>query len=236
MDRHQATYQAALFHTILSLALLAASCDRSVSEDAPLGADPSVRVAKRTHTDDILSPVETVRRVHRHRIAGQIGSIEPYLLPDQRPAVVELIQSVDRLEWANDALQAAVTERFGRASALAFDRSEVANIVGVFSHDVEIVDERLEGDQAVVTIQVADRVPLEEVKLVRRGDRWLIQTDTPIPGMAKELRRLADVFVDAARRVKRDGQTVAELREELKAQQAPIIRRLAALTQRQRSP
>lgn len=157
-------------------------------------------------------------------------------MPDQRFAVVELVQAVDRLAWANEALQAAVTEHIGRASASTFDRSQVANIIGVFSKDVEVIAERVEGDKAVVTIQVGRKVPLDEVDLTRHEGRWLIQTDTPIPGVAAELRKLADVFIDATRRLEKERLTAAQLTQELEAREAAIGRRLATLTQKQEGP
>ncbi|UCC30652.1 MAG: hypothetical protein JSU86_20960, partial [Phycisphaerales bacterium] len=187
-------------------------------------------------SDEPLSPIETIRRVHQYRLAGQLGRIRPHLVPDQRFAVVELIQAIDRLEWANEALQAVVTEHIGRASASAFDRSQVANIIGVFSKDVEVIAERVEGERAVVTIQVGRKVPLDEVDLTRHEGRWLIQTDTPIPGVAAELRKLADVLLDGARRLEKERLTAVQLAREIEVREAAIGRRLTALTQKQEGP
>lgn len=214
----------------LALVPLGTSCDRSQRSPDRTDSRSTGRSASSTRADENISPMDTVRRVHHYRLAGQIGRIEPYLWPEQRAVVVELIQAVDRLVWANEVLQAAVTKHLGPASAGLFDRSQVANIIGVFSKDVELVDQRVNGEQAVVTIQVAAQVPLEEVHLVRRHGRWLIRTDSPIPAVAGELRNLADALIGTARRVEREQLTVAQLRRELEAREAPIGRRLAALT------
>ena len=126
-------------------------------------------------------------------------------------------------------MQASITKRLGRASARAFDRSQAANVIGVFSRDVEVLDARVQGDNAVVTIQVADRLPLEEVELVRRDGKWIIRTDPPIAGLAGELRKLADVLVAVARMVDDREMTAAQIKRELDLRQAPIGRRLAVL-------
>ncbi len=215
---------------IAALMPLGLSCDRSQHSADRTDSPSTERSASSSRTNEDISPLDTVQRVHHYRLAGQIGRIEPYLWPEQRAVVVELIQAVDRLAWANEVLQAAVTKHLGPASAGLFDRSQVANIIGVFSKDVELIDQRINGEQAVVTIQVAAQVPLEEVQLFRRNGRWLIRTDSPIPGLAGELRNLADALIGTARRVENQQLTVAQLRRELDAREAPIGRRLAALT------
>ncbi len=229
-------HKAALFCGLAVLVQLGTSCDRAESGTGDFDKSLRGQAAPEASSDELLSPIETVRRVHQYRLAGQLGRIRPYLTPDQRFAVVELIQAVDRLAWANEALQAAVTKHIGRASASAFDRSQVANIIGVFSKDVEAIAERVEGDRAVVTIQVGRRVPLDEVDLIRHEGRWLIQTDTPIPGVAAELRKLADVFIDATRRLEKERLTAIQLAREIEAREAAIGRRLAALTQQDKGP
>ena len=170
-------------------------------------------------------------RESRH--SGRLELIEPYLPPDRRSSVIGLIQTMDRLLWANDVLGAAVTRHFGPATARAFDRSEAANAVGVFSRDVEFLNEQIDGDAAVVTFQVAGRVPLKEVTLERHGGCWLIQTDPPIPGVAAALRDLAQVLVDTARMLDDRPMSAAQLQRELASREASIGRRIKALTDNQ---
>lgn len=221
---------ASMIALVLGVAAAVPSCDRSNAPRAgsavPTGGhqrDEKAADASR------LSPIDTVRRVREYRLAGRLGLIAEYLVPDQRQHVVELIHAVDRLLWANQVLQAAVTSHFGPASAHGFDRSQAGNAIGVFSQDVDILDERIDGETAGVGIQVAGRVPLDEVKLVRREGRWLIQTDPPIPGVADELRRLANMLADTARMLDRRAMTPIELKKELDLREASIGRRITAL-------
>ncbi len=174
--------------------------------------------------------METVRRLRADRRAGRTAALTAYLLPVQRSAVIELLLAVDRLVRANDVLVQAVRERLGSAAAHAVDRSAVADIVGVFSEHVTLVDERIEGDRAVVTYQVADRVPLQQVTLVRREGRWRVRVDEPIEGLPDALRDLADVLVDIAEDLARRDWPETRLREELRRREEPVLRRIAALT------
>ena len=177
-----------------------------------------------------LSPIDTLRLLRAHRDAGRFDQLRPYLLPEQRRYVIDLIQAVDRLDRGNDVLQAAVTRRFGPATARMFDRSGARNAIGVFSENVKLLTERLDGDTAVVAIQVADRVPLIDVRLTRHDDRWVLQTDPPIPGMAAELAKLAEALVATARRLDQEKLTLPELRRELSLREAAVGHRLEKLT------
>ena len=214
------------------IALLPASsgCEPSPPANDHAPAPGASRNTDRTSSDAALTPLETLRRVRRHHQSGRLELIEPSLPADQRGPVIELIQSMDRLLWANDVLGAAVTRHFGPATARAFDRSEAVNAIGVFSRDVELLDERIDGDIAVVTYQLAGRVPLKEVTLERHDGHWLIQTDRPIPGVAEALRDLAQMLVDTARMLDNRPMSAAELQRELASREASVGRRLKALT------
>ncbi|MCH8966262.1 MAG: hypothetical protein IID43_01160 [Planctomycetes bacterium] len=214
--------------TLLLTFLIA--CERSERVPVSTGVDETGPSATETGAPESLSPIETVRYVHKLRLDGRLDQLESYVLEDQRTYVVELIHSVDRLIVANKVLQASVEKHLGPASAAAFDHSDTANILGVFSRDIEAIKEWVRGDEALVVIQVANRVPLEQVRLVRQNGRWVIQSDTPIPEVAAEVRKLADVLVRTARRLGRIPMTASELKRELALQQAPIGRRLARLT------
>jgi len=222
-----------VFLVLVSAGVLTwAACDRSDLEPPPSSGVPAAGAPQPQVAagQAALLPAEVVEQVHEHRISNRLGLIEPHLLPDQRAYVIELIQSIDQLLRANDVLKEAVTEHFGPASAEGFDRSQIVNAIGVFSHDVEVLDEVVEGDRASVTIQVAGRVPLEQVRFVRRDGRWMIQTDPPIPGVADEVRRLAKALVDTAGMLDKRTMTAVELKKELDLREAAIGRRLAELT------
>jgi len=178
-----------------------------------------------------MSPADTVDHVFRLRNEGRLAELEAYLGVDQRRDVVELIQSVDQLLLANRVLQERIEVHLGMATAAAFDRSEAANAIGVFSRDVEVISARVDGDRAAVFIQVAGRVPLEEIQLDRVDGAWRLTTDPPIAGVAQEIRNLADVLLRCGRRAEHPSMTAKKLRAELRSMEAPIGQRLVKLTQ-----
>ena len=207
------------------MGLLIPACDRSTND--PSGATPADSAVS---LPSEMSSSATVNHVRRLRNEGRLAELEEFLGADQRRDVVELIQSVDQLLYANRVLQARVEAHLGMATAAAFDRSEAANAIGVFSRDVEVISERVDGDRATVLIQVAGRVPLEEVQLLRVDGAWRLTTDPPIAGVAEEIRNLADALLRCSRRAEHPSMTAKKLRAELRAMEAPIGQRLVKLT------
>lgn len=207
------------------------ACDRDESKGSQASEPPAGDALASPPVGEELSPAETIRLVHKHRRSGRLSALAPHLLPEQRPHIVELIQAVDRLRWADQVLQESVARRLGESTARALDRSQLGNIIAVFSWDVAVVGEAIEGDRATVSVQIADRLPLERVEMIRRDGRWIIVTDPPIRAIAGELRKLAEALVAVARRVDETEWTLAQIERELDASQAPISRRLSSILQ-----
>lgn len=210
---------------------MAVSCKRSSSQESAASEAGIKSDSAALAPMGSLTPIETVRRVQEYRASGQLSLLEPYLLAEQRAPIIELLQSMDQLIAAGAALQAAVEKHIGTASAEAFDRSGAADILGAFSKHVEILREEVNGETAKVTIQVAQRVPLESISLVRRDGHWVIREEQPIPGVAEALRGLARIDAALARELAKKKMTAAELHQELKLRRAPIQRRLAGIYQ-----
>lgn len=210
----------------LPLFALAATsgCDRHQPATTSAATDLTAAGAKS------VTPLAVVEAVHASRIVGEFDALADHLCCDQGDAVVELVRCVDRLESANRKLTDAVTRTLGRAAAKRFDRAQAGNVIGVFSRDVRVVDERIADRTATVSIQVGSRLPLQQVELIREGDRWRIRVDPPIPGVSEELCRLADALSETAGRLARSPMTEQQLADELALREAAVGRRITALT------
>lgn len=179
--------------------------------------------------DAFMSPLDTVRLVHRYRCEGRLAAIEPYLVPEQRQAVVEHILSMDELAAASESLKARVHRVVGPGSADAFDRTGIVNAVGPFSQQVECLSERVEGETAVVRIRVGGRFPLESVDLARGESGWMIRTDPPIPGLSGEVRNLARILNQVAEETERRQLSAEQIRRELAVRERPVMKRISDL-------
>jgi hypothetical protein len=148
---------------------------------------------------------------------------------DQRVVVMRLVAAVDELVTADEALTHALSEAFGPAAAQTFRRPNLANIIGVFSRDVEVVSEVIDGDRARVAVQIVDRLPLDYVEVVREDGVWRLRTDPPIEGLPAELHNLAKVLSALARETLNGRYTFAQFEREYRLRTAGALRRISEL-------
>ena len=205
------------------LMVVTPACRRDDASPAPTATSPGIAAEAESPT-----PEQVVNTIHELRKAGHLVEMQGHFVIAQRQAVLELVQSIDTLLAANAALLQAVREKYGVGSpgSVAFDRSGYADRLGLLSMHLKVIDASRANDRAVVTIQVADQLPLEEVELVRVGGHWLVQTDPPIPGLPEEIRRFAEAMAGLSRRVTDDRITMEELRAALLARQEATARRM----------
>ena len=181
-----------------------------------------------------VAPADVVRRVNQLRRAGRLREMLQYVADDRRSPVLDLVQAVDELLLANRILQDRIKASGGEAIATLFDRSGVANVIDVFSYDVAVLREEVHGDSAAVTIQVGRRLPLSTVRLVRRGNAWLIDPGPPIPGLPDELRKLGKALRRVAQTVEQGPMTTEQIEKEMEFWQTPVLRRIEKLIEQAR--
>jgi len=169
------------------------------------------------------------------RLAGRYRDLEPFLLPEQLPAVLAQIRAVDRLHATANVLRHRVDQRFGLSAAQEFDYRQAANILGPLSPDVELLREDAAGDRAIVTFQVAGRLPIESAELVYRDGGWQLDAD-PVAGVPEQILKLADLLERMADALTRRGYSVEQLRDELELRTRPILRRLQTLVDQHAHP
>lgn len=208
---------------LLSLLPAAPACNRTESSSAK-PVDPPAN-----HLPAGRSPLQVVKDAHAHRLAGRLDLLSECLVSEQSASVVELVRSVDELIAADEALHAALAEGYGTGVAGTFQRPGLANIIGVFSRDVEIVSEQVRGGRVDVAVQIAGRIPLDYVELVRHDGRWLMRTDPPIPGLAEELSDLARVLSSLSREIFHHRYTLQRFEEEYRLRTSGVLRRIKAL-------
>ena len=129
----------------------------------------------------------------------------------------------------NRVLQQRIKDAGGHAIASLFDRSAVANIGEVFATEVKVIREELDGDEAQVTIQVGEQLPLATVHLTRLNGVWIIQPDPPIAGVVEELANLGEALRRVAQTVEQRPMTVEQIKKEMDFWTTPVLRRIKKL-------
>lgn len=197
---------------------------------SPSDASVPVQADRSAANTDLSGPAQTVQQVNQLRRAGRLDEMAKLVVPSARPAIIELVRAVDRLVLANLALQEQIKASGASASAAFLDRPGAGNIIDVFSHDVQVISESQQADQATVTIQVGGRLPLSAVNLIQTDQGWQIQPDPPIPGLAAEIRKLAKAQQRVIRMVQKQHLSIEQIHKELTFWERPILKRIRGLT------
>lgn len=117
--------------------------------------------------------------------------MESLVDPGRCTVLVNTLMAVDGFMQAAARLHEA-TERLGPTAAVLCDVSYLAEYLGPFSRNVQIVSTRIEGDTAWVVYQVGERVPVERAEMRRVSGRWRYVPDEPDDDLPRLLTQLAD--------------------------------------------
>jgi hypothetical protein len=186
----------------LAFLSLLAACERGSATNAPGARDTAAR------------PKQVVQRlIDAHRTTSY-ATIEPLCVPQRAGEITATLTAIDEFLTANEQLCNYVRDHISGGVARVIDQSEMAGNLDIFSRYVELVDERIEGDAAIVTYTVDGRLPVRETRLVRVEGTWRYDPgagyDPQIPAafrrMAEGLRLVHDDL--------RNGRTPAEVRDD----------------------
>jgi hypothetical protein len=214
------------------LGLLAAgvgACDRGPAA-TPDPDDATAKPVLTSRARPARDARQTVEQIRRLRADAAVAEMSRHILPDQRNAVVDRLLAVDRMVASHKRLKQAMTDRIGPGAGASIDVVALANIVGVFSPDVELIDVTTDADEAVVTFCVNEQVPLERVTLVLEDGQWLLQPEPVNEDITVQLRKLGEAADRVKLLVDSKDMSAEEARHELALRQAPILRRIAELT------
>ncbi|MBN1344500.1 MAG: hypothetical protein JXQ73_17555 [Phycisphaerae bacterium] len=155
-------------------------CERGPSSNSEHGDQAAL--------DSPLGVATALRTWHRQ---GRYRELDEYVVTDQRALMVDTLMALSRMLQANDRAQRLLVAHHGEMLAADFDLSLLADHLGLFSRNVEFCSERIDGDRAIVSAQVAGRVPLEEYRFLRQQGRWVYAPASPMPSLPDLIRQLA---------------------------------------------
>jgi hypothetical protein len=182
---------------LLTAATLAglAGCD---SRSTPAKADASDYLADSpsSTTPPTRSPADVVRLLQSLHQQRAYTEIAPWITEDRRPAAIQLLQAIDQVIDANEALQTAAEQRFSGPTGTTWSLSAMENNLGPFSARVRLINQLFRGDQATVTLQEGDNIPLVRAQFQLAGGVWRLRPDPTPARMTEELQELACILRD----------------------------------------
>ncbi|MFQ6047880.1 MAG: hypothetical protein ACE5K7_00765, partial [Phycisphaerae bacterium] len=132
---------------------LMCGCDRRQPPVSPAAIGPVLN-----------TPVETLRALRRWQANKQYRLMEPYIVPESRAELIDTLMAVDRVLAANARLHQLARQRFGPGVMLWPELSSLRQSLGPFSRRIKVIDSRQDRRQAIVMLQVGNRVPLLQVR------------------------------------------------------------------------
>ena len=171
----------------------------------------------------VSTPAQVVEALHAARKAGRLNELDRYMPAGEGRRHAETILAVDQVLAANRALQAAGTRVFGAATMSSFDVSTIGNSYGGFSIEMHVVREAIDGKTARVMVQEGDAIPLVPIQLELREGRWLVLIESPEPGLAARLDKLARTLDDTRRAATRADSSYKSLVDSFRYRVLPQI-------------
>jgi hypothetical protein len=170
-----------LWRTLLGLVCLCALANTAGCRRSSGQAD--------TAPGDVLVRLCDLHRQHGYK------DMESLVDPARVATTINTLMALDRLLQTGAQLQQTAEQRVGPTAAVVCDISDVADYLGPFSRNVQVVSTRVEGNRALVTFQVGERVPVERAELRRIADRWRYVPDEPDEALPGLLMGLTDRMV-----------------------------------------
>lgn len=211
-------------HTLI--AVTAAACLAGCSRRATT-SDLPVKLAAREPVP--ATPKETVERMVELRRLARYGVLRTFVEPAHASGVIDFLLAMDDVGAANAEVQAAIRKRLPSVAASNWDLSWLRNWQSLFSADVRVLDEQVDGDRARVTIRVADVMPLETIEMRREGTRWVYDPGAGPGALPPALHRLATSLRRIAATVMTRDLTERDLRTEFRLRIHPLLRRMASM-------
>lgn len=176
---------------------------------------------------ETLSPVETARTLHRLRWNRDYKSLAVMLDHENRASTIRFLNSIDQVLDAHDQLQEAARRRFGDRIHHAWNISAMENNLGIFSRDVRMINQSLNGDLAVVTLQAGDNLPLIRSEFHRIDRKWILKSPFADTTICEPLDQFAMQIDDVAERI-RIGLTPMEYFDAVTTELLPGMAHVAA--------
>lgn len=131
-----------------------------------------------------VGPRQVIAQLRALRAQRQYGELRGLVLPGRAEEVIATLMAVDGFLDANARLCAWLRDEVGVGVAQSVDQSDVADALGLFSREAELLDENITGRQATVSFAVGERLPAQNARLRQEGGRWYYD---PEKGYAPEL-------------------------------------------------
>ena len=193
---------AATIAVFVVLAAVSCGCREQAAPDdaAPRGGSPTGQ--QHPHSEDgtanaaalAQSPANAARLLQKYHQERNYAAMAPLIVQDQREGTIALLKAVDAVLDANTEMQVIAQKKFGDMSSGLWDLASMENNLGPFSARVSLFSQHFKGDEAFVTLQEGDNVPLVHGRFAFDGHAWRYRPDATPASILPELHKLTEVL------------------------------------------
>jgi hypothetical protein len=198
------------------------AADRADNPVTPV-ASAELSAGRETSLPD---PAEAVSIWRTWRQEKRYRLLEACIKPDQSAAFIDTLIAVDLVLAANEEVRQAIAEVLGEHRTELWDLSALGDNLGIFSSGMNIISVERKQDQATVTFQVGDRLPLESAQLHGGPKGWLYAPGPAPTGWPAQLRRLATGLTDVAEVIRRERPDAVRINQEFRLRIFPQLKAL----------
>lgn len=193
--------------------------------------------ARTTSQPAPIGPRETLLTLIELRASRKYRELPRLVLPGRGADVVEFISAVDAFLTANRRLCNWLRDEVGIGMSQSIDQSYIADdlsiyagqSLGVFSNDIELLDDAVRGDTATISYAIVGRLPARVVQLRNVNGSWRYDPgrryNEHLPAAFRELAEGLDL-------VRTELETGRFPRRDLLAGPEPLLEKVAARLQR----
>jgi hypothetical protein len=168
-------------------------------------------------------------RAHGEQNYSEFKSL---VLARHHDGLVSTLRAVDRFLAAERGLREVILHSFGREFADVVDLSRFAAHLGVFSESVDLLDERIDRQRAVVTYLVAGTPPAREAALVSVDGHWRYDPgDGFSPAWPRAFVKMAEALDQMAQELKAGDGASRRVYDDPQAFLQELAARLSAATE-----
>lgn len=176
-------------------------------------------------------PRETIYQLIVAHDQRDYARLERLVIAPRRQVLVQTLRAADDFLAAEQRLRDAVRQDFGRDFAETIDLSGFARHLGVFSTNVKLLDQIVQGQTATVSYLVDGVPPARRATLRREGGRWLYDPGEGFdPALPATFARMAAVLDDTTAELRGRRDRIASIYADPQSFLRELGQRLSAAT------
>ena len=181
----------------------------------------------RQQTPAPAPPLKVAQQIVNARQSRDLATITQHVTTEDREALADMLLAIDEFDVQAIRLRTAVARHIGGGISRGCDLTSLTAELALFSQQVELLDETVDGDKATVAYALAGRLPTKRAAFVLEANHWRYDPgDFKAATFGPAFRELADGLAKVAEAVEAEKFAADEIRKNPQPLYEELRRRL----------